>query len=287
MKAMLHLACLLILCGAAMAQVGSWTLYYSDTRVANPDGSVTLRPTLGITGDDEGYCSVFANGQGGWETPFVMLNGNTWAEGGTYDSGGPYNGGSLVDFSYTFPDVTAPADGSEIDLSYATKVHGVCPLSSFPVAGPPYTKADFYNYPFTDGREPAIPPGPCFIIMGFSPQCGTPWPPVWRGLPARVVAHDLVSMKVSLKIRSATTITVTATQDPGTGTDCGVGEPCTNPAKCHVVNSCTAATSPPTCDASGTLTDYSILCDPAHEHPFVVRKLGDSTWQCWAVRSHG
>jgi len=87
-----------------------------------------------------------------------------------------------------------------------------------------------------------------------------------------------------LQIRPATTVTVTATQDPGTGTDCAVGQPCTNPAICHVQDSCTAETSPPTCSASGTLRDYAILCHPAHEHPFIAWRLAGGDWRCWAVK---
>ncbi len=87
----------------------------------------------------------------------------------------------------------------------------------------------------------------------------------------------------TIQIRPAKTVTTTASQDPGTGTDCGVGEPCNNPAICHVVNSCTQETSPPTCDASGTLKDYQPLCHQAHVKPFIAWRILGGSWHCSSV----
>jgi hypothetical protein len=130
MKPLRLIFCLLFLTTLAAAQ-GSWTLYYSDTQTVNGDGTVTLPPTVGITGDDGGYCNVYTPLYG-YETSSVMLNGNAWAIGDTITSGGLDYGSPPVDFAYTFPDVTLPADGTEVDLSYAGKVQGICFVNAIP-----------------------------------------------------------------------------------------------------------------------------------------------------------
>ncbi len=58
-------------------------------------------------------------------------------------------------------------------------------------------------------------------------------------------------------IAIATVVLATATQNPGTGTDCYPGEDCTNPAICNTMSSCTAATSPPTCTGPKQIKDAS------------------------------
>jgi hypothetical protein len=109
----------------ASAQTGSWTLYYSETPPqVNSDGSVTLTPTVSLTGDDGGYCNVW-NGMMGYDTPAVMLNGNAWATGYPAQAGGPNYGGEEIYLSNTFPDVTVQP-GASADLSFAGKVEGVC-----------------------------------------------------------------------------------------------------------------------------------------------------------------
>jgi hypothetical protein len=49
----LRLLCLLVVPALAAAQ--SWTLYYTDTEVLNSDNSLTITPTVTISGDDGGY----------------------------------------------------------------------------------------------------------------------------------------------------------------------------------------------------------------------------------------
>ena len=111
---------LLFLSGLCSAQIGTWTLYYSQNDALSSDGSsVVITPTVSISGSTNAWClnsREFAS-----YTAAVMLNGNPWAVGQpTYAAGA--RGTSL---SYTFPSVTVAA-GGVVDMSYAGKVEGDC-----------------------------------------------------------------------------------------------------------------------------------------------------------------
>src|SRR5581483_6985364 len=81
-----------------------------------------------------------------------------------------------------------------------------------------------------------------------------------------------------IQIRGAVTVSTTATQDPGTGCD---SFPCSNPAKCNQVNSCTPETSPPTCSVNGRkVIEFAQLCPPAYESGFIVWKISAGSWNC-------
>lgn len=112
---------------AALAAVaeGTWTIYYADNATVNDDGSIALTPQVSISGDDGGYCPA-ASGMYGVDIPSVMLHGNPWQVGPLFRSGGQSGGGEPVQFIYTFPDVILPADGTHVDLSFASKIAGSC-----------------------------------------------------------------------------------------------------------------------------------------------------------------
>lgn len=158
----------------ASAQVGSWTLYYSDTPQVNPDGSITLTPTVGISGDDGGYCNVF-NGMEGFETPAVLLNGNAWTVGTTAPAGGADYGGESIEFAVIFPDVTIAA-GNTADLSFAGNVSAVCWANPDEAEEPDEPYNTFYGNVFEDDIEPNISPAPCFLGVG----CASPWPNLYE-----------------------------------------------------------------------------------------------------------
>jgi hypothetical protein len=157
----------------ANATMGTWTLYYSETDTVNGDGSVTITPTVSISGDDGGYCTVYDELEG-YEWPVVMLNGNAWAVGSQWASGGESGGGpSPVYVSNTFPNVTIPA-GQQADLSFAGKVQGECHL--FPGIWDNSPAVAFFDSQFSDGLMPTTPAGyPCFIAT----TCPANWPIVF------------------------------------------------------------------------------------------------------------
>ena len=96
------------------------------------------------------------------------------------------------------------------------------------------------------------------------------------------------SLDLPLFLAPAVTISQTATQDPGSGTDCGPGGPCTNPAKCNQADWCTQDTSPPTCSVTGRkITHGGNICPLAYETPFVVYKLFlFGGWHCTQLGIH-
>lgn len=148
-------------------------------QVVNADNSVTLTPTLSISGDDGGWCSL-TNNNYGYDTPALLLNGNKWQiEAWYYDAGDP------IDFEYTFPNVTLPANGTPVDLSYAGKVQGACASMNDDELNPPFQIGAFYTPValFTDGFTPSVSPGPCWILPGFLPACPSHWPSMWSGIP--------------------------------------------------------------------------------------------------------
>jgi len=109
----------------AAASESTWTVYYTDNATVSEDGSVMLTPSVSISGDDGGYCPA-AFGMYGVDIPSVMLHGNPWQVGPLFRSGGQLGGGQNVQYSYTFPDVILRADGTTVDLSFASHVEGSC-----------------------------------------------------------------------------------------------------------------------------------------------------------------
>jgi hypothetical protein len=181
--------CLLFMCGLALGQ--SWLLYYSDTEVANGDGSVTITPTVLLWGDDGGSCSEL-DGQAGYDTPAVVLNGNAWVEGDTVLAGGAEGGGGLVQVANTFPNVTLPAGGTA-DLSFAGKVQQACGTQSTIWGSWPLGWSAFFSSSFFDGFLPNIPPAPCFL----GTSCAVPFPNLYSGTPQHVVSRDIASQQVA------------------------------------------------------------------------------------------
>ncbi|MGI9101847.1 MAG: M23 family metallopeptidase [Terriglobales bacterium] len=192
MKAIQFCICVLVLCGFGMAQTGSWTLYYSDTQVVNADGSITVTPTISLSGTDGGWCNISSNAYG-YDVVALMVNGNTWYRSGPYDSGDPYPN---IFEDHTFPAVTVPADGSQVDLSYAGKVQGTCFSLNDNEPMPPYSVTAFYTGLFIAGRSPSLAPAPCYILEGFVPICTIPWPSLWSSLPHHLSNVNLYSQKV-------------------------------------------------------------------------------------------
>lgn len=181
----------------ASAQMGSWTLYYSDTPQVNPDGSITITPTVSLTGSDGGgYCDPM-NDCDGREQSFVMLNGNAWQGGYVYDAG------DSISLTYTFPDVTLPV-GASVDLSYAGKVEGASRILPGGASWIDPSLSQFYlaANPFIDGDSPYINAyAPCWIdtslINNNAPPCGLPWVNPLTGLPAGWHPSDLDSQQVA------------------------------------------------------------------------------------------
>jgi hypothetical protein len=153
-----------------------------------------LSPTVGVSGNDGGFRDPY-EGYTGWEVPTVMLNGNVWAIGPSYPTLG--YGGTNVSYSNTFPDVTLPADGTAVDMSFAAKVQGTCFTGSG--YGPPYgAYYAFYLDTFVDGHSPAgISPGPCWVVNGLYPGCPFPWPALWTLRPQHGAHVDLDSQAVA------------------------------------------------------------------------------------------
>lgn len=56
MKAVRLILALLLLAGISVAQQGTWTSYISYTSTVNADGSVTVTPTVSVSGNDGGWC---------------------------------------------------------------------------------------------------------------------------------------------------------------------------------------------------------------------------------------
>ena len=156
----------------AQAQNGEsvWNLYYADVQTVNSDGSVTVTPTVSISGYDGDYCAA-VDGYQGYDVLAVMLVGNAWAKSGNLTSGG-----YQYSLSHTFPNVTIEP-GSSADMSYAGKVDGGC--FSFPArdgnesGGSP----GFYSTPFLEGSGTYFP-SPCFLDVDDEPTCGMPWPSI-------------------------------------------------------------------------------------------------------------
>jgi len=48
----LGLLCLLLIPAFAAAQIGSWTLYYSDTEMVDGNGNLVVTPTVSLTGNE-------------------------------------------------------------------------------------------------------------------------------------------------------------------------------------------------------------------------------------------
>jgi hypothetical protein len=84
-----------------------------------------------------------------------MLNGNAWASFGPYTSGT----GATMSFYHTFPNVTLPADGTPVDLSYAGTVQGLCYYTYRSGQIPPFTWYDFYNDLSVIRNMAQCPPG--------------------------------------------------------------------------------------------------------------------------------
>ena len=178
----------------------SYTLYYSDIEVVNPDTSVTVTPTVSISGWDGGYCDPF-NGFTGYEYPLVMLSGNPWQVGPEYESSGGM--GTYISYPHTFSSVTVQP-GQVADLSFAGKVQGVCKYSSGTFTEP--SILPFYTSSFVDGSGPNISPGPCWI-SGFlgQPACPAYWPYIFTLTPAGWHPSDLGSQQVGQLFRISTT----------------------------------------------------------------------------------
>jgi hypothetical protein len=157
---------------------------------------VTLTPTVSVSGDDGGYCSSYQEGQWGYDIPAVMLNGNAWALGNKFASGGEFGGGDAVSLTVTFPNVTVQP-GAVVDLSFASKVQGVC--YSFYHSGWNAPRLEFYSAGFLDGSAPNISPGPCWIPEGFTNTCQLPWPLMLPSLPAGGSYDDLDSQAISVQ----------------------------------------------------------------------------------------
>lgn len=144
---------LLSLSLVATAQ-GAYTLYYSDTDIVNADGSVTLTPTVSLSGNDGNFCAVAFDYFETQEIPAVMLNGNTWSYGSKQVGGGTPlwpDGTIYINFVHTFPSVTLPANGNAVDMSYAGKVMANCAditEGGAPMGNPNNT---FYGLQFVDG----------------------------------------------------------------------------------------------------------------------------------------
>jgi hypothetical protein len=188
-----------LLATAAVAQQGTWTLYYADNETLNQDGSITVTPQVWISGDDGGYCAPLY-GMFGYDVPAVLLNGNPWQVGDLTISGGQSGFGDPVQFYYTFPDVTIPNDGTTVDLSYAGKVQGICwgrsdDERSMWAGSIPNIYA-FFTANFVDGTAPTTSPGPCFINGFSSPGCALPWPFLYAQIPPGSRHSDLYSESV-------------------------------------------------------------------------------------------
>lgn len=205
----------------ASAQFGSWTLYYSETPPqVNPDGSITITPTVSLTGSDGGiYCDPLVDCDGR-EQPLIMLSGNAWQAGEVYDAIG-YPGYPIA-FSYTFPSVTV-SPGQTADLSYAGKVAGASRI--IPGGGQWIypTWSPFYQGAFLNGTGPLSFPGPCWIVGSYTnngnPDCPQPWTSPWTGLPVAWHPSDLDSQQVAFTVRIAiATYALATVNENGTAT---------------------------------------------------------------------
>jgi len=194
---------------AAQWQYGQWTVYQSDVATAqldgngNPTGNIIVTPTVGITGDDGGFCGAFYS----YEFPSVMLNGNNWVQGTAYPGAGmgpPWSAG--MSFSYTFPNIIM-SPGQTVDMSFAAKVSGFCYHRYY--SGGYAISGGFYLRPFLDGEaenDPLgdpIPPTVCWLegYADNTPECPLPWPPVTTGMGE----WDLGSQQVAQLARISTT----------------------------------------------------------------------------------
>lgn len=194
---------------------GTWTVYETDVETTDESGNLVITPTVGITGDDGGFCAAFYP----WEFPLVMLQGNAWVAG--YGQPGAAVGGGQLSFAYTFPNVTI-APGQTADMSFAAKVEGYCPTVS---GSEGYTLAEgFYLRPFLDGEyenDPLgnpIPPTACWLegYLNNTPTCALPWP-LPTSSPA--VGYDLDSQQVSFTVRIAiATYALATVNENGTAT---------------------------------------------------------------------
>lgn len=190
-------SCLLLLATFASAQQGAWTIYYSDTDTANADGSVTITPTVSISGDDDGYCNIWS-GFSGYEQPGVMLNGNAWQWQVAQGSGGANYGGYPVSWAYTFPNVTVQP-GAVTDMSFAGKIQGLCNFRAG-LNMPGMYLTHFYLGQFVDGVAPGYSPGPCWLLNPNSPACPVPWPYIYTASLVGWHAADLDSQQVAFSI---------------------------------------------------------------------------------------
>jgi hypothetical protein len=210
MKLLGLIFCLLFTCGLALGQ--SWLLYSSDTEVVNGDGSVTITPTVLLWGDDGGSCSEL-DGQVGYDTPAVVLNGNAWVEGMTVLAGGVEGNGGIVEVSYTFPNVTLPGNGTAVDLSFGGKVQQACGTQSTFWGNWPDGWGVFFTSSFLDGYLPNIPPGPCNMLLN---GCTTPWPSLYKDVPQHVVNRDIDSQQVGKKGKTLTLVASNCLDNPVT-----------------------------------------------------------------------
>jgi hypothetical protein len=68
--------CVLLLTGTMFAD---FTLHYTDVTTVNPDGTLTVTPTVELAGvDDISLWSLGGDCIDAWNTPAIVVSGNHW-----------------------------------------------------------------------------------------------------------------------------------------------------------------------------------------------------------------
>jgi hypothetical protein len=209
-----------------------------------------------------------------------MLNGNAWALGNKFASGGEFGGGDAVSLTVTFPNVTVQP-GAVVDLSFASKVQGVC--YSFYHSGWNAPRLEFYSAGFLDGSAPNISPGPCWIPEGFTNTCQLPWPLMLPSIPSGGSYTDLDSQKVGFDARTARTL---LKMIPGTESNCFTVFGTTY---CDYETNiwCTPETTPPLYQPSGVHAVNQAVPNPAYYWlTFALcERFPPGPWNCIGVTS--
>ena len=163
-----------------------------------------VTPTVGVSGDDGGYC-ITTDTVNGYDSVFLMLNGNAWVHNWDFISGGEANGGDTVAAAYTFPSVTLQP-GQSRDMSFAVKIQGVCHTSPSDPQIPAFTEPFFLDS-FVDGTTPTLTPGPCWVqgILN-TPTCPSIWPRAYvPPFPRYTGFNDVDSQQVARSVRISDT----------------------------------------------------------------------------------
>ncbi|MFI5090504.1 MAG: hypothetical protein ACHP7P_10640 [Terriglobales bacterium] len=129
---------------------GGFTLYWSATEQVNPDNSITVTPSVEISGYDGSSFTAdcIASTNIATNRASLMMNDNPWF------GSRKFSGGRWLDFAQTGPAVQI-SPGQTADMSFGGAVDAACWYDS-PEGAPSFD--DWYSYEFQNELG-----SPCFI----------------------------------------------------------------------------------------------------------------------------